>query len=69
MGMFIELYLNVLQLSLLFHSKMQKRDVTILGNNAHMLETVNSASSCHDFGPFLRTVTSLGHCHWPYYLF
>lgn len=40
MGVSIELYLNFPQLFLLFHSKMKRRDVTILGLNAHMLITV-----------------------------
>lgn len=69
MGMCIELYFNVLQFFLSFHSKMERRDVTILGDNVHMWENVNSASSCHDFGTFLGTAISLGHCPRPYHFF
>ena len=69
MGMLAELYLNVLQLFLLFHSKMEKRDVTILRDSAHISETANSTSRCADFGPFLRTAISPGHCHWSHHLF
>lgn len=60
-GMLTELRLNSLQSFLLFHNQMERRDVIILGDNAHIRNGALRASSCLEFGPFWRIATSLGH--------